>query len=218
MIDDFTPSTDSQTSAQSSLSSNMVQYITTPNSRGKRLRFGSTVDVRLPEEYRVQSHHFNIFVNDCPSWMMHVIGKTNVNGERLRSTQVALDPEIENTVQIGSLMLSIFIIRSPSESTWPQTSDPFLSNLPRAPEPQTETSSSASKLSHKSSKKSRPPGRLIHILNENLGSHPSRSRVRRVIHRKTGESAVGKLYHASHISSARDLFESLFTIMKISSS
>ena len=213
MIVDFTPSTDSQTSQQSFLSSNELQYVTTPNSGpGDRLRFGSTVDFRLPKEYRTMNHHFNIFVNDCSSSMIQVHGRTKVNDEKLRYTQVALNPKIENIVEIGDLKLRLFIVRGPLASEWPQISN----SSPSLPEARTETSSSASNLSQESSKGPRHPQQLVHILNNDLGSRSSQSQVRKVI-QKDRETCYWKTIQNVSSTKCRWSFRIVFPVMKVSS-
>ena len=212
----FTPPTDSQTSSQSSLSSNPIQYISTPRlGRRNRLSFGSKSDFRLPKEYRVQDLHFCIFVNKCPSWMMGVYGKTKVNGETLRSTSVALNPEIENTIAIGALRFGLFVRRA-EESAWPQINYP-----PRSPtleNTQTKTTSSTTLVSRKPGKGPRTSQQLVHILSDDLGSLSSRSRVRKVIYRESGVHAVGKIYIGSQMTAAIHLSDMLYNVLKVNGS
>ena len=215
----FTPPTDGQMSSQSSLSSNAVQYISTPSlGHRNRLSFGSKSDFQLPKEYRVQDLHFLIFVNECPSWMMGVYGTTKVNGEKLRLTQVALNPEIENTIKIGALHFSLFIVRPAEESSWPQIRYTSVPRSPTLENIQTGTTSSSTLVSRKPGKGPRSSQQLVHILSDDLGSQSSRSRVRKVIYRGSGVHAIGKIYIGSQMTAAIHLFDILYDVLKVNGS
>lgn len=208
-------------SSTSSSFSGSWEYFAIRNSSGRRLRFGCDCSAdshhfTLPKEYGVKKGHFHILVNDQPSWMMQIWSKTTVNYERLgRGSQTALHPEEPNTVGIQSLILAIYIIKSPRDSGWHQyCSDlPTCSQITNTP---TQSSSSWSKYSD-ASRQEAPRSRVsvVHKLASPLHQVSGPSSNHELIYRTTGRHMIGKFYEKQDEAAAKERYSFLINVLKV---
>lgn len=210
-----------------------------PRSRKDGLRFGNgdKVDFQLPKKGReyvtISGLQFRIHVNKYHSWMLIDESRngTIVNNEALSSKrkqgcinrtdgllqmQVALHPENPNRIQVGNLLFLVHIIGDTDNGYWSLSDDlselADLGNL----DLQTQTTLSTVKgpsLMLGSTQQARNDN---HVLDSQVLSSSKQMRVKKVILKRTGEHAVGKIYATTTQEQlARAQFNYLFPVLKV---
>ena len=209
-----------QGSFTSSQSADPMQYFAVPNPTppAQRVWFGSGSNDNfvLPAKYGAQKHHFNIFVNDQPSWMLHILHTTTVNDEKLRRCQAALHPEDANELSINSLILVVFTPRDASESDWPQAhAESATPSRSSGSQTQRSSSTSASTINLGNKLHLQPKKTVFHVLSDKLQTETSRATISTVVYRSTGRRAIGKFYDSHTQEAAKKQFDILSDILKV---
>ena len=207
----------SHLSFASSLSYDGMELLAAPNpAKGSRVHFGSLGVARpgyfvLPQDGKDKKHHFNIFVNDQYSWMMHILSKATVNDEKLRKgSQVALHPKDGNVIMIESYNFVIFVVKDPVSSGLSPVGPDFL-NCSQGRDTQL-TSSSTSKSSNTFRHRlPQLPDTVFHKINKVAG----RSSNHEMIYRSTGKHVIGKFYGTKDEQAAKTQYSLLSNVLKV---
>lgn len=200
--------------------------------------FGSEedCDVRLPGF--ASGVHCRVYLNKHRVWMVYDESSngTNVNSGAVRSAraqthhgydesrdfkdQVALNPEVVNTLKIGDLELQI-MVNHDSDRFAEGCSESLVipdSNGLAAPDISLPTRSPAATFldpNRPSPTYERPVRKEYHILEQD--HPPSRGTTRRMIHKATGTRVVGKFYHGIREEKAAHIrYEALGSILIVS--
>lgn len=206
-----------------------------PRRRFRGYLFGtkSDVDFQLPASAKtrtISGHHFRIYLNEYYSWMVidesangTVVNYEKIASQRMRDKasqkgvtvecgmQVALHPEIPNTIEVGNLLFNVHVHGNPAsfyvEDTIEQLPQLGILDL-RNPE-LLSTNFTAALSVYKNSMNQTD----YHFL-EHQGEPFDEPNLRKLIHKRTGIAAVGKIYSREHEKRGRILFSFLEDVLR----
>ena len=165
----------------------------------------------LSQNDKDKKHHFNIFVNDQYSWMMHILSKVTINDEKLRKdSQIALHSKNENVIMIESYNFVIFVVKDSINNELSSVEFDFLNCF------QNKDTQLTSSSTNKSSNTFRHRlSQLSNTIFHKINKIANRSFNHEMIYRNTKKHVIEKFYDRKDEQIAKTQYSLLSNVLKI---